>query len=102
MPLPNKTGQVVAEAARDIFDHRQPIRVCSNRGSEFKSHEFQTLLRQRNVKHFYAGGSGKCTVSERFHRTLKSRIARFQHYRNTERYVDIKEGYKKTYHRTIK
>ena len=75
VPLPNKTGQVVAEAARDIFDDRQPIRVCSDRGSEF-----QTLLRQRNVQHFYAGGSGKCTVVERFHRTLKSRIARFQHY----------------------
>ena len=106
VPLPNKTGLVVTQAARDIFDDRQPKRVCTDRGSEFKSDQFQTLLRARNVKHFYAGGSGKCTVVERFHRTLKSRIARFQHHRNTDRYVDnlqgIIEGYNKTYHRTIK
>lgn len=106
VPLPNKTGPVVTAAARDIFDDRQPKKVCTDRGSEFKSQQFQALLLERNIKHFYAGGSGKCTVVERFHRTLKARIARFQRYRNTERYLDnlqgIVEGYNKSYHRTIK
>ena len=58
------------------------------------------------MKHFFAGGSGKCTVVERFHRTLKARIARYQRRQNTERYIDVLqgiiEGYNKTYHRTIK
>ncbi len=106
VPLTSKQGQVVAEAAEDIFNDRQPKRVCSDRGSEFKSQQFQRLLKDRGIHHFYAGGSGKCTVVERFHRTLKGRIARFQHHRNTERYIDhlqgIVEGYNKTYHRTIK
>ena len=106
VPLQSKRGEEVAAAAADIFDDRQPRRVCTDRGSEFKSDPFQRSLRQRDIRHFYAGGSGKCTVVERFHRTLKGRIARFQHHRNTERYVDhlqgIVEGYNKTYHRTIK
>ena len=106
VPLVNKTGPVVTAAAAEIFDDRQPKRVCSDRGTEFKSAPFQQLLRERNIAHFFAGGSGKCTVVERFHRTLKTRIARFQHHRNTERYVDnlqgIVEGYNKSYHRTIK
>ena len=106
VPIPNKEGIVVTQAARDIFADRKPKAVCTDRGSEFKSSHFQDALRENNVKHFYAGGSGKCTIVERFHRTLKARIARYQHHRNTERYVDalqgIIEGYNKTYHRTIK
>ena len=106
VPLLSKIGAHVAEAAQDIFDDRQPQRVCTDLGSEFKSEPFQSLLRRRGVKHFYAGGSGKCTVVERFHRTLKTKIARYQRRQNTERYIDVLqgiiEGYNKTYHRTIK
>ena len=106
VPLLSKIGQHVAEAADDIFDDRQPERVCTDLGSEFKSQPFQTMLQRRGIKHFYAGGSGKCTVVERFHRTLKTRIARYQRYLNVDRYIDglqgIIEGYNKSYHRTIK
>jgi len=106
VPLLSKIGAHVAEATDDIFDDRQPKQVCTDLGSEFKSEPFQAVLRRRAVKHFYAGGSGKCTVVERFHRTLKARIARYQRRQNTERYIDVLqgiiEGYNKTYHRTIK
>lgn len=106
VPLLSKIGAHVAEAAEDIFDDRKPFQVCSDLGSEFKSAPFQDMLRRRGIKHFYAGGSGKCTVVERFHRTLKTRIARYQRRHNTERYIDnlqgIIEGYNKSYHRTIK
>ena len=106
VPVVSKNGSVVANAVSKIIDIRLPRAICSDLGSEFRSGHFQKLLRDRNIHHFYAGGSGKCTIVERFHRTLKTRIARFEHHQNTERYIDalqdIVEGYNKSYHRTIK
>ena len=74
-------------------------------GSEFKAHPFQALLEMRGVHHFYAGGSGKATIVERFFRTMRAKIARYQYRQNTMRYIDVLdslvEGYNKTYHRSI-
>ena len=104
-PLKTKEGVEVAAAARKIFDERQPEQIATDRGSEFKSKVFQQLCTELGIRHFFAGGSGKATVVERFHRTIRARIARYQYRQNTGRYIDalpaILEGYNKTWHRSI-
>ena len=104
-PLKTKEGVEVAAAARKIFDERQPEQVATDRGSEFKSKHFQDLCKELGIRHFFAGGSGKATVVERFHRTIRARIARYQYRHNTGRYIDalpaLLEGYNKTWHRSI-
>jgi transposase InsO family protein len=105
LPLKNKEGPTVTQAAAIIFDERKPEQVCSDLGTEFKSGRFQQLLQEREIRHFFAGGSGKCTVVERFHRSLRTRMARHQYRTNDMRYIDVLSdmvaGYNKTYHRSI-
>ena len=104
-PLKTKEGAEVAAAARKIFDERQPKQISTDRGSEFKSRFFQDLCKDLGIRHFFAGGSGKATVVERFHRTIRGKIARYQFKHNTDRYIDvlpaILESYNKTFHRSI-
>jgi transposase InsO family protein len=106
VPIKDKEGRTVTVAASEIFDDRQPQQVCTDRGVEYKSHRFQQLLREREIRHFFAGGSGKCTVVERFHRSLRTRMARYQYKANSMRYIDVLQdliaGYNKTHHRSIR
>lgn len=106
IPLKTKEGVVVAEAAAEIFDDQQPQRVCTDRGSEYKSRVFQQLLKDRGIHHFFAGGSGHATIVERFNRTMRGRIARYQFKHNSMRYIDalqdLVDSYNKTWHRSIK
>ena len=104
MPLKTKEGNKVARAADQIFDDRKPQQCYTDRGQEFKSVAFKNLLRECRNRHFFAGGSGKATVVERFHRTMRAHIGRYQYKKNTMKYIDVLpelvKGYK-TYHHSI-
>lgn len=106
LPLKSKQATEVARAAETVFDAVSPERICSDRGREFLGQPFQQMIERKGIRHFYAGGSGMCSVVERFNRTIKSRIAKFQFKKNTMRYVDalpsLVKGYNKSYHRSIK
>ena len=70
------------------------------------SRQFQQLCKHNGIYHYFAGGSTHGTVIERWHRTLKCHIARFQYKNNTETYIhdlqNLIDAYSKTYHRSIK
>ena len=107
-PLKTKEGGEVARAAAKILDARPPgVRVVStDRGSEFRSAPYQQLLQDRGIHHFYAGGSGKAVTVERFHRTIRSIMAKYMFRKNSKRYLealdDLLAGYNKRYHTSIK
>ena len=65
-PIKSKDGKEVAKAVSQILDEIAHIdRVCTDRGSEWKSHHFQQLMRDRGIHHFFAGGSGSASIVER-------------------------------------
>ena len=103
--LNTKRVAEVASAAKEIFDERKPQSICTDRGKEW-SGEFQDLLKNMGIRHFYAQGSTHCTIVERFIRTLRGKIARYQYKNNTDRYVDVLQdlvkNYNHSFHRTIK
>jgi transposase InsO family protein len=105
-PLQNKEGPTVAKAMKDLLEGEEVKAICTDRGQEFKSKDFQELLKSKGINHFFAGGSGKATVVESFHRTLRTRIARYQYAKKTQSYIHdlqkILDGYNRTYHRSIK
>lgn len=106
IPLKTKETAEVARAAETVFNRVVPDRLCSDRGHEFSGRAFQDMIKLKGIQHFYAGGSGMCSIVERFNRSVKSRIAKYQFKKNTMRYIDalpaLVKGYNKSYHRSIK
>lgn len=106
IPLKSKEGSAVAMGTSKILEVRQPLKILTDRGSEFKSSQFQNVLRKKGIHHFFAGGRGAAPIVERFTRTIRSRIARYKYRYNTDRYIDVLQdivkGYNLTYHRSIK
>ncbi len=106
-PLKTKMSDDVYKATKTLLDKWPLIQTfSSDRGSEFKSHTFHELLSQRNVRHFFAGGSGKSTIVESFIRYLRSRITRFKTENNTQTYINalgsIINSYNNTCHSSTK
>ena len=106
--IKNKAGRTVTDAMNRIFNDIKitPKKLRTDQGSEFKSKEFQNLMRAKKIHHYYAFGKMKAAVCERFNRSLKSRLAKFLTDQNTRRYIShldqIVAGYNNSPHRTIK
>jgi hypothetical protein len=102
-PLKTKEGKEVAEGMKSILEEsgKQYERACSDLGSEFKSHYFQDVMKEYNIKHFWAGGSGSCNIVERFHRTLRSKINRYLYHNQTDTYLPVLQDLVKSYNNTV-
>ena len=70
--LKTKDAATVIVAFKQIFADRKPLYLQSDKGKEFVAKSVQTYLNQENIK-FYTSQNPdtKCSVVERFHRTLK-------------------------------
>ena len=108
IPLKDKSGQSLVKAFDKIFKTGQiPLRLQTDKGTEFKNRQLQTFLKKHNV-HFFVSHNDdiKASIVERFNRTLKERMWRYFTKHNTRRYVDVLtdlvKSYNNTYHGSIK
>ncbi|XP_069109792.1 uncharacterized protein [Argopecten irradians] len=85
-PLKNKKGTSVSKALQDILSEgRQPSRIRSDKGQEFRSKDVNSLLNRYGITHLYAQNETKAAVAERVIKTIKTRLYRyFTHNRNYE------------------
>ena len=79
--------------------------LCTDKGSEFRR-SFDSVLAKYDIRKFYGPSSTKCPQVEIVIKNLRTRIARFTEYKNSDRYIDdiqdIVLSYNKTYHSSIK
>ncbi len=106
-PMKRVKGESVTREMADVFKRNNvPDKIQTDRGSEFKSREFQKLLKKHHIDHFYSNNETKCVMVERAIKTIKSRLARYMTHHQTHRWIDIlasiTDSYNKTYHRSIK
>lgn len=101
-------SSVITEAIKDILktSGRKPQNVQTDRGVEFRSHT-QKYFDQQGINHYFSNDPiTKVSIIERFNRTLKQRINRFQNLHGTRRFIDnldkIVDGYNNSKHRSIK
>jgi len=106
-PVKNKSGGEIVRAFNTILSSgRTPEKLQSDRGKEFLNTSFQKLLKQHNI-HFYTCNNPdiKCSLVERFNRTLKSKL--WKHFTSTRsyHYLDVLQsivrGYNDSRHRSI-
>lgn len=102
LPLKNKTSDSIVDAFKIIFKERKPEKLQTDKGREFVNKPFLDFLKKHNV-HFFTSQDDiiKCSIVERFNRTLKSKIFKYFTFKNTKRYLDVLPEIVNTYNKTV-
>ena len=80
IPLKDKTGKTLVVAFTTIFESgRRPVRLQTDKGTEFTNRVFQKILRENDV-HFFTiqNEETKASIVERFNRTLKTKMWKYR------------------------
>ena len=107
VPLKDKTGGTLSQAFQEIFaSGRKPLKLQTDKGTEFKNRTVQKLLKEAKIEFFTTENEDiKAAVVERFNRTLKERLWRYFTKTNTLRYLDVLPdvvyAYNHSFHRSI-
>ena len=90
IPLKTKQGQELVKAFRTILSSgRKPLKLQTDKGTEFLNHQFQKFLRDNNIEFFTVNSGLKASVVERFNRTFKNKMYKYVTAKNTLSYIDV-------------
>lgn len=106
VPTKTKGSLNVTDAMKTILNEgRVPYKLQSDRGKEFLNKDFQNLLKVHEIEYFTTNNETKCSIVERFNRTLKEKMYKYFTHSNSYRYVDVLDdllyNYNHSKHRTI-
>ena len=105
IPLKTKTGKEVASALRTIFKKNKPVKLWVDKGREFYNKDVSELLKKNNIEIYSTNNDEKCSVVERWNRTIKTQLWRYFSANGTQKYTDIlqplMDKYNSTKHRSI-
>ena len=105
VPLKTKTGKEVASALRTIFKENKPAKLWVDKGREFYNRDVAELLKKNNIEIYSTNNDEKCSVVERWNRTIKTQLWRYFSANGTQKYTDILQPlmrkYNSTKHRSI-
>ncbi|GBM60754.1 Putative uncharacterized transposon-derived protein F54H12.3 [Araneus ventricosus] len=106
IPIKRKTGLEVTGAFKRIFKDRIPEKLQTDKGTEFINKHTQKLFKDNNIHWFTTENVEiKCSVVERFNRTINTKIRKYLAANHTNRYLDVLDKLLKnynSYHRSIK
>ena len=107
IPLKNKGKLSVTKAMENILNEETPVKLMTDKGKEFENNEFKSLMKKFAVNHFFAQNKEiKCSVVERFNKTLKNRIQKYFSLTGKSHWLgeleNILQSYNKSFHRSIK
>ena len=104
-PLRGKTSDDVITALRSIFEEEKPVKMRSDKGSEFVNRKVAKFLKNANVLQSVTQDEVKANYAERFIKTLKNKLhhlfLRKQDLRYLEVLQDLADGYNNTVHESI-
>jgi transposase InsO family protein len=107
VPLKNKSGATLTAAFQKILKKHPVKYLQTDKGTEFKNKQFQSMLKKNNVSFFTTQNDDiKASVVERFNKTLKNKMYRYFTHKNTYKYTNVLsamvQSYNDSYHGTIK
>jgi Integrase core domain/Chromo (CHRromatin Organisation MOdifier) domain len=106
-PLSTKSGDDVAPALQKIFNERQIEKIRTDHGTDFSNNAVKDMCELYEVYHAKSQNSKfKCSVVERFNRTLKTKMYKYFTHIGKNKYIDVLQHLVKSYnaskHRSIK
>ena len=106
--MTNKEGDTVFNAFKEMIDkYGKPKNLNVDMGSEFVFKPFVNYCKDNNIKLWYSNPdqANKNAIIERFHRTLRNIILKYQ-VANGKKYLDKLDefmyNYNNTYHKTVR
>jgi hypothetical protein len=88
--LKTKTSVEVCRAFEHIFTGpRKCLRLRSDKGGEFTSKSIEKYFKDNQIIHFITHNPVKANFSERLIRTIKKRLFKYFHHKQTYKYIDI-------------
>ena len=106
MALKNKSGKTLETAFETFLSERRPLKLHTDKGSEFYNKNFKGLLDKYKIKMYSTESELKACIVERFNRTLKEKMWRMFTDKKSYRYIDDLDNliysYNNTYHNSIK
>lgn len=110
IPLKDKSASSIVKGFETLFKTtpRRPVRLFSDKGTEYKNKLVQQFLKKHQIQYISTHNPDiKCSIVERWQRTIKSKL--FKYFTATENYCyvngtleKIVQSYNQTYHRSIK
>ena len=107
VPIKSKSGESLIKAFEKILSKgEKPIALQTDKGTEFTNRPFQKWLKDHDIRYFTSNNETKCSIVERFNRTLKSKMWKYFTAKNTSKYIDVLpslvKAYNNGYHRSIR
>ena len=101
----NKKGKTITDALRALLTKNKPIKIETDKGTEFKNSHFRALLRRLKIQTYSIESDRKCSLVERSNRTIKSRMWRAFTAQGSHVWYnildDLIQGYNNSFHRSI-
>lgn len=105
VPIKNKTGKLVCDALRTIFEEKSPKNLQVDDGKEFWNQDVKKLCEKFNVNLYSTFSVIKCSMAERVIRTIKNKLYFEFSLRGNFKWIDILDSitknYNQSFHRTI-
>ena len=106
IPLRNKTGLEVLRGLKIVYDKSPSKRLWVDEGKEFYNKDVENYLKSKGVILYSTHNTEKCSIVERWNRTVKTKLEKYFTANYTKRYIDILQDlidlYNRTRHRSIK
>ena len=107
IPLKDKKGITITNAFQNFFKESncskanskgcKPNRIWVDKGSEFYNRSMKSWLEKNGIEMYSTHNEGKSIVAERFVRTLKNKVYKYEYIDK----LDIVNKFNNTYRRTI-
>ena len=98
--LKNKTGSSIVKALKVLLLVNRHQKIEFDQGTEFYNSKFLNLLKTYGIQHYSIFSDRKCSIVERFNRTLKTRMFRAFTAQGNHRYIDILDDIVASYNQT--
>ncbi len=101
VPLKFKTGAVVTAALETIFEDHIPKKLWVDQGKEFYNQNLDPVLKKHGIEIYSTHNDEKCSVVERWNRTIKTQLWKYFSANGTYEYTDILQDLIEKYNNTV-
>ena len=101
VPLKSKTGIAVTEALESIFKDHTPKKLWVDQGNEFYNQVLEPVLKKHDIQIYSTHNDEKCSVVERWNRTIKTQLWKYFTANGTYQYTDVLQALINKYNTTV-
>ena len=101
VPLKTKTGVAVTDALESIFKDHTPKKLWVDQGNEFYNQVLEPVLKKHDIQIYSTHNDEKCSVVERWNRTIKTQLWKYFTANGTYQYTDVLQALITKYNTTV-